>query len=251
MIARKFCKVTPIIIANWKMNFNLEEAFDYCRKISHSNYESKLVICPPAPYLAYLSNQFPELVFGAQNVSRYKDFGALTGEYSALQLESENIRYSIIGHSDRRGLFFETNEVVKQKAQNCAEAGITPIICVGECLEERRQERYLEFIKSQVKESVPTLKGSMIVAYEPVWAISSNSNLTASREQIKEVINLIYSVLSELELAKNVRLVYGGSVNISNIEAILSLDHVSGVLVGSASLNYNDIIQILGEKKNI
>lgn len=232
-----------LIIANWKMHLTLEESIRFCTSLTGKNYNNHLIISPPAPYLAYLANSFPSISFCAQNISHIENTGPYTGEYSGFILKSCNINYALIGHSERRNLFGESNEVIRQKAQNCLNAGISPIICIGEPLNVRENGNYKDFILKQLVESVPHTPVPIIIAYEPIWSIGTG--LIPSESQLIEVCEIVGSFLRESQVANNMRLVYGGSVNLDNIKNIVNLKNISGVLIGSASLKYEVLIQML------
>jgi len=238
----------PLIIANWKMNVTFEEAIQFCTYIVSREYNNFPIICPPAPYLAYLSNRFKSIKFCAQDVSAIENNGAFTGEYSSLMLKQCFVDYSLTGHSERRELFKESNEIIRQKVISCFNASVIPIICVGEPLEIRQSGSYKEFLLKQLSESLPnkmdfTNKNSIILAYEPIWSIGTG--MIPSDYELIETFETIYSFLNQCNIANNVTLVYGGSVNLENIAKILNLKNVSGVLIGKASLDSKILAQML------
>jgi triosephosphate isomerase len=234
-----------IFIANWKMNQSLDSALNFCQKLEYSKvYKENILICAPQLYLLSLKEQFKTIKFAAQDVSKVQDnFGAYTGEVSALMLREQGIKYSLIGHSERRLNFSESDEIVKIKANNSIKVGITPIICIGEALKEREKGNYFEIIEKQIINSVPLIDQKIIIAYEPLWSIGTG--LTPTNEQIEEIFSFILKILVDKGmLEKNIKLVYGGSVNSKNIENILSIKNIAGVLVGGASLNIDEFIKI-------
>ncbi|MCC8417836.1 MAG: triose-phosphate isomerase [Rickettsia endosymbiont of Bryobia graminum] len=222
-----------LLIANWKMNLSLEEAFTFCNKLVKHDYNNNLIIAPPSIYLSYLSDKFKSLAFSAQDVSKYQGEGNYTGEYSSSLLKLSNINYSIIGHSERRDLLNESNQLIRQKMENCFDADVTPIICIGEHLDLRVNKTYKEFLLRQLVESLPKnyqdLTKHYIIAYEPVWSIGTGN--IPKKDELVEVFDIINSFLSQSQVANNISLVYGGSVNLNNIEQILSLQEIDGVLV--------------------
>lgn len=232
----------PIIISNWKMNLNLSDAISLVREIENESPQAELLIAPPAPYLAYFAETFKKISICAQDISVYGEFGAYTGEYSAQIVKSCGIHYAIIGHSERRSLMFETNKIVKQKIENCIHAGIVPIICIGENLEARQNNSFREFLLEQIK-SIPENAHDIIIAYEPVWAIGTG--IYPNLEEINQVIELIRTHEQISPVAKNARLVYGGSVSGKNFSEIIQIPEISGVLIGSASLNKEELKSIL------
>ena len=232
-----------IIIANWKMNLSLYQAIEACRALLKNPFEEgEIVISPCFIYLAYLSSQFPDLAFAAQNLSSISpDHGAFTGEVSAKMLRDISINYAIIGHSERRSNFNETNHNVKEKAVNAIRNNITPIICIGEDEKVKSQGRVVEFLSKQILESIPRSDERIIVAYEPVWAIGSGAAI--EKEDLEEIISEISIHISKV--AKNYQLVYGGSVNYENADKLSEIKKLDGLLIGSASLNFNEFIKIV------
>jgi triosephosphate isomerase (TIM) len=232
----------PLIIANWKMNLNLEKSFAMMEYLEKSSYEN-FMIAISAPYLAYFAKSFYKIKFCAQDVSTVEGYGAYTGEMSADLIKSCKISHSIVGHSERRQLMRDSNMVVQKKADNCIKAGIEPIICVGENLEFRRDGNYKEFIFQQINESIPRSADSFIVAYEPVWSIGTG--IVPTTEELSEMFYLIKHHPKLIRVAKNIQLVYGGSVNSSNCKHLLSIENIDGLLVGSASLSKKELDLIL------
>lgn len=233
-----------IIIANWKMNLSVEEAKSLCSRIMdhHKNFKAKIAIAPPSIYITYLAEIFPELILASQNLSSVtSEFGAFTGEISAKMLSEINVNYAIIGHSERRKNFGETNSEIKQKAKNAIDAGIAPIICVGEDIEIKNQEKIFEFLESQILACVPKTDKLVILAYEPVWAIGSG--FSPSAEDLEEIIDQISNIISKV--AKNYQIVYGGSVDGQKARLFARLKRLDGFLVGGASLNFDEFIEIV------
>lgn len=245
--------MSRLIIANHKMNFTLEESFNYCVNISKlGSHKNNLILAVAAPYLAYLANNFKSLTFCAQDVSRQKVFGSYTGEYSCEMIKSCGVNYAIIGHSERRNLFFETEDVISQKIENCLRFSITPIICVGEIRKLKQNDHYKEVLLTQLKSilncisSIISEKNSIaqvIFAYEPIWAIGTG--IIPSEEELLKTVDIISSIIKSSAIANNFKLVYGGSVGLDNIENILNVKNIDGVLVGRASLNSEDVLHML------
>jgi triosephosphate isomerase (TIM) len=234
-----------LFIANWKMNLSLKEAEVLCREIDLlRDSKSDIIICSPELYILPLKEKFSSICFANQNVSEIKEnFGAYTGETSAYMLAQQGIKYAIIGHSERRKLFGETNETVKAKAENCLQAGLTPIICLGEDSINRKKGDYLEFIGEQILHSISKTDKEVIIAYEPIWSIGTG--VVPTSEQIKEVARYIGKIIEEHGLLENgFKLVYGGSVSSENIRDILSVAEISGVLIGKASLDREEFFKI-------
>lgn len=238
--------MTPLIIANWKMNFTMEEAKSFLSNLSKSEIKCDFVVAPPLAFLAYLTQQFPQIVFSSQDVSKYNDFGPYTGECSAKMLKSCNVKYAIIGHSERREGFYETNKIVRRKIENCVTAGVIPIVCVGENLESRKNNNYKDFIIEQLNNSVPNNVQEYIIAYEPIWAIGTG--ITPNTEEIKEIVELILKWKNSTKLANSFRLVYGGSANANNYKEIVAIPGISGLLIGSAAIDLDNFKKIISLK---
>lgn len=239
----------PIFIANWKMNLLLDDAFALINQMINSIKDESdlenIIIAPPLPYISILSKNYPQIKFAAQDVSFYKNFGSHTGEVSAKMIKNVGSSYTIIGHSERRANSSEANQIVKTKLENSIEAGITPILCVGESLESRKQKNHLNFIEDQLIKSLGNVQNieHLIIAYEPVWAIGTKIIPTIA--EIEEVVGKIKDIVGRSPVAKNIDLVYGGSVNSTNHQDILSAKDISGVLVGSASLDAKELVNMV------
>lgn len=230
-----------LVIANWKMNFSLSQAIDFCTKLNNNSHHIPIVAAPTL-YLSHLLVRFKNIIsFASQDLSANPDdYGSFTGEISAKMLHDIGIKYSIIGHSERRTNNEETNDIVKNKSENAIKNNITPIICIGETLEARNKGSYLESINNQYLESKPKF-GKFILAYEPIWAIGTGNIPTT--DELNEVFSFIENII-----AKDVTLVYGGSVNLGNIGLITAVPQIRGLLLGKASLDvieFNKIIESL------
>ncbi|MGC0371497.1 MAG: hypothetical protein DGJ47_000186 [Rickettsiaceae bacterium] len=235
----------PLIIFNWKMNLGFDQTISLTKQINSLGHSNELIIAPSGAYLGYLAKEYSSLTYCSQDVSIFNNNGSYTGESSAAMVKSCNIHYSLVGHSERRSLMLETNKAVSKKLQNCIESGITPIFCVGETIESRKSKNHFDFIEEQLK-SLPSESEKIIIAYEPIWSIGTG--VTPKLEEIQEIINFIKKNKYVASVAKNIRLVYGGSVNADNIQEILKIEHLDGVLVGSASLKPEEIKLILDSK---
>lgn len=231
----------PLIIANWKMHMNKERATDFCKKILSSGVDlSKFIIASPTPYLGLLIDAFDGINFCAQDVSIFEGEGQYTGQFSSMMLSDIGIKYAIIGHNETRNLSHDTNQIVHKKAINCINAGIVPIICIGESIRVRESGNYKEFLLNQLVESVPILNNPMIIGYEPSWSIGTG----LIPNDIIEIFEIIKSFLSKNLIVNNVSLVYGGSVNLNNVAQILSIKNIDGVLIGKISLDPNNLTKI-------
>ena len=233
----------PIIIANWKMNLSLNDAFSKAEKLNQRNSSAIFILAPPAPYLAHFANNLTKTTFCAQDVCAISGYGAYTGETSADIIKSCGVNYAIIGHSEKRTFMKDSNTTVRHKAENCIKAGITPIICIGETLEARQNNNYKEFILEQISESIPESAQNIIIAYEPIWAIGTG--ISPTEEELSEIFDFIKNNSAISQVAKNAQLVYGGSVNSRNYKEILAIKNVSGVLIGGASLDDDELNSIL------
>lgn len=226
-----------LFIANWKMHGSPEMAKAWLPAVSDAarrqSATAKVVVCPPVTLIHLLSGG--GIALGAQNCHVAEE-GAFTGEISASMLKDMGCSYVIAGHSERRAQFGETNEMVKQKAQAAIAAGLTPIVCVGETLAERDAGKAQDVVAKQLKESLP--QGQFVVAYEPVWAIGTGRN--ASPADIESMHAHIAA-----NTPKNTQILYGGSVKAANTREILTIQGVSGVLVGGASLNADEFNKII------
>lgn len=235
----------PIIAGNWKMFKTRDEALQFVYKVNMkvpSNEFVDSVVCAQAPILRDLvKRQGDSLRVGAQNM-HYLDSGAYTGEVSASLLENIGVTYVVIGHSERRAYYNETDATVNKKIHQAFRYGLTPILCCGESLEIREAGTQNDFIKGQI---VAALKGLgseqvkvLVIAYEPIWAIGTGK--TATAEMANDTIKAIRNVVKELygsDTSEAVRFQYGGSVKPANVDELLSMSDIDGALVGGASLD--------------
>lgn len=237
------------IIANWKMNCDLDESKQLAKMITRNYFSDsnvELVICPP------FTNIYPvhqiltgtDIKLGAQNLY-YESEGAYTGEISSKMLKSLSCEYVIIGHSERRQYFNEENLIVGKKLKSALEVGLKPILCVGETREERENGQMKNVLSNQLQTTLTGLNFSeddLIIAYEPVWAIGTG--LVASSDQIDESHSFISSFIFNQFNNIEVKILYGGSMNESNSEEILNINNVSGGLIGGASLYPEKFLKI-------
>ena len=243
-----------IIAGNWKMNKTVAEALDLVQDLVREVQQVKevdVVICPAFTALGEVSKKVIDtnIRLGAQNMSE-QAAGAHTGEIAAEMLKEFLVRYVILGHSGRRQYQEETDSLISKKALAAHAASIKPIVCVGETLEQRDSGVTNDVVGSQVKGSLAGLTSSQmletIIAYEPVWAIGTGK--TASSEQAQEVHHFIRGVLSDLhgdEVARQVRIQYGGSVKPGNARELMSQPDIDGALVGGASLDAKSFSEII------
>lgn len=243
-----------IIAGNWKMNKTITEAIDLANSIKRSLYdipEIEIVICPPFTALSdcYEVIMDTNIKLGAQDAHWAKE-GAFTGEISSAMLKDIGCEYCIIGHSERRLLFNETNEIVNKKVKAVLSGGLKPIVCVGEKLEERKKGHAFEVVKDHIENGLSGLSReemlNIVIAYEPVWAIGTGVNATKNEaEEVHKYIRGLLKKMYDEDLAKSVRIQYGGSVRPDNIKELISEEDIDGALVGGASLKAKDFIDIV------
>ncbi len=237
----------PLVAGNWKMNCSRQSndvLLQSLLSVFDEGVSAELLVCSPDVYIAQLASvlEDSQIAYGAQDVSVHSH-GAYTGEVSAGMLEEYGCTYVIVGHSERRQYHHESNQLVAQKALAAIVAGLTPIVCVGETLDQRDQGQTLQVIGEQlaaVKVVLGSQLSSIVVAYEPVWAIGTG--LTATPQQAQEVHEFIREQLGSV--ASDVRIVYGGSVKSDNAADLFAQKDIDGALVGGASLDANDFIAI-------
>ncbi|KKI55088.1 Triosephosphate isomerase [Staphylococcus equorum subsp. equorum] len=246
----------PIIAGNWKMNKTVQEAKDFVNALPTlpDTKEVESVICAPAIQLDALvtlvnNGKAQGLQIGAQN-AYFEDNGAFTGETSPAALADLGVKYVVIGHSERREIFKETDEDINKKAHAVFNHGMTPIICVGETDEERESGKANEIVGNQVKKAVEGLSEEqlqqVVIAYEPIWAIGTGKSSTS--EDANEMCAFVRETVAELSsqtVADATRIQYGGSVKPNNIKEYMAQSDIDGALVGGASLKVDDFVQLL------
>lgn len=242
----------PVIAGNWKMHKTIDEAKTFLKTLISGELpeDVETVICAPFTALAPLVEAAEKGIgIGAQNL-HWAEEGAFTGEVSARMLTDIGVRYVIIGHSERRAYFAETDETVNRKGKTALKHGLIPIICVGESLEEREQEKTKQVVREQIVRALEGLGSEevkrMIFAYEPIWAIGTGRASTA--EDAGEVIGFIRRTIADLydqQVANEVRILYGGSVKPNNIDTFLAESEIDGALVGGASLDPESFRQLV------
>jgi|TARA_B110000093_G_scaffold160602_1_gene181238 triosephosphate isomerase len=248
-----------IVGGNWKMNLLDEEVINYVvdfnSKKGEIESEVEIIIFPASLYLdTMISMPDWDIKIGAQNCSQHKS-GAFTGEISAEMLrdfdyDCENLHYCLVGHSERRAYFNETNTILAQKVDRLLECELKPIYCCGEELEQRKSESHFEVVKSQIIEGLFHLDEkqilNLVIAYEPVWAIGTGE--TATSKQAQEMHQFIRETLKEKyneEVANSISILYGGSCKPSNAKELFSQPDIDGGLIGGASLEVDSFIQII------
>jgi triosephosphate isomerase len=243
-----------IIAGNWKMNKNLQESIELANSVKRSLYDIEdveVVLCPTFVSLSDVGDVIRDtpIKLGGQDIYWEKE-GAFTGEISAGMLKSADCEYCIVGHSERRQFFGETNQTVNLKAKALLAAGLKPIVCVGEKLDERNAGKAFDVVKDHIENSLKGISRddmlNTVIAYEPVWAIGTGVN--ATKEQAQEMHKYIRGLLKKTygeDIAASVRIQYGGSVKPENIKELLSQEDVDGALVGGASLKADSFVSLV------
>lgn len=238
-----------IVAGNWKMNGSQSFADSFIRELNAVQLPGnvRVLVCPPAVYLKSCADNLNAALVGAQNVHA-ESSGAFTGELAAEMLKDVGCQYVLVGHSERRTLFAETDEIVAAKVASVLKAGMTPVLCVGETLAEREAGDYLALLNAQLQAGLATLSASefadVVVAYEPVWAIGTGK--TASPAQAQEVHASLRAALNEIKpgAGEEISILYGGSVNAANAAELFACSDIDGGLVGGASLKIDDFLAI-------
>lgn len=244
----------PFIAGNWKMHKTIREAVDFAQHlvvVCGQSSEREVVVAPPFTALSAVAEALrgSAIHLSAQNLHD-KPAGAYTGEVSVKMLVDAGCEYVIVGHSERRALFGETNDFINRKIESAISLGLRPIFCIGETLEERDKEQTCAVVKRQIKEGLNNLTTDdithVVIAYEPVWAIGTGRTATPEQAQgvhayIREIIGRIYGEHS----SGNIAIIYGGSVNPGNIGGLMAQPDVDGALVGGASLDIESFIRII------
>lgn len=253
---------TYLMAGNWKMNKTVPEAVvlsqQLCNQYNRNWDDVDIVLCPPSIDLksvyTVLDFDKTKIALGAQNV-HWEESGAYTGEISIPMIKEVGCEYCIVGHSERREMFAETDTTVNLKVKALVEAGIAPIVCVGESLAMRDSGDYLGYVTAQVHAAFAGLDSidmkRVVVAYEPIWAIGTGR--TATPEQAEEVCAAIRAVLEDqfdAEVAQNCRVLYGGSMNEGNVESLLAQPDIDGGLIGGAALKADSFRQLIEAAHN-
>ena len=240
----------PILAGNWKMNKTRDEAIHFVLSVEPNLPKEGMeaVICAPAIILRDLVKRCEVIHVGAQNMNENVS-GAYTGEISPVMLKDTKVEYVILGHSERRAYYNETDEKINAKIARALEYDLKPIVCVGEVLEERENGTTNDVLKKQVTKAfngiVISNPENVVIAYEPVWAIGTGKSATSS--QAEEACKFIRGVLADIygeEISDKIRILYGGSVNIKNVEELMSMPNIDGGLVGGASLKEAEFVTL-------
>jgi triosephosphate isomerase len=246
----------PFVAGNWKMNMNSQTSVELAKSIASGSVETAsqsvtVAVCPPFVYLQAVSKALSSsnIAVGAQDIY-FEPSGAFTGEISASMLKDVGCSYCICGHSERRHILGESDELINRKVTAAIAGGLLPILCVGELIEERQASQTNEVVTRQVKEGLAGLSAEKLqavtIAYEPVWAIGTG--LTATPEQAQEVHDFIRRLLAQMyddKSAEEIRILYGGSVKPGNAADLMNQKDIDGSLVGGASLKADDFLAII------
>lgn len=239
-----------LVVANWKMNGSFAANAAWTKAFfALGKFECDAAVCAPHVYLMQMSEQLKgsALALGAEDVSEYAE-GAYTGEVSPAMLADVGCRYVIVGHSERRALFGDTDERVAQKAKAALAAGLTPIVCVGETLAERESSQTIRVVARQLAAVIKEVGAAdfecCVIAYEPVWAIGTGKSATPEIAQQVHAALRTELALHSRDLAEKVRILYGGSVKPGNAAALFAMPDIDGGLIGGASLKAEDFYAI-------
>ena len=248
----------PLIAGNWKMNGLVQEARDLAAALrkelgAHAG-PPEILVCPPFLALAAVREALDgsPIRMGAQDV-HWEAKGAFTGEVSPAMLKDVGCTAVILGHSERRHIMGETNDMVNRKVKTCLAAGLLPIVCVGELLEERNMGVTREVVERQITKGLESLSpedvSKLVIAYEPVWAIGTGK--TATPRQAEEVHHYIRKLITQKSgeaVGKGIRILYGGSVSPDNVKELMTEEDIDGALVGGASLKVDSFVKIVRYK---
>lgn len=234
-----------LVVANLKMNLSSKQLIPYLNKVN-SYSKNNLVICPTSIYIPYFLKHSYKV--GIQNVF-YENEGSYTGEISPFQASSLGIEYAIVGHSNRRILFHETDLEIHKKIVKCLENKLKVVVCIGETLEEKNRMKTSSVLKKQIMMDLRGIQdlSNVYIAYEPVWAIGSKQ--VPSNQDIKDTVNYIKELVAELNQYENIKVLYGGSIDEENIELITKISNIDGILIGNSALNAEQLLTIMRKCK--
>lgn len=234
-----------LVVANLKMNLSAKQLIPYLNKIN-SYSKNNLVICPTSIYIPYFLKHSYKV--GIQNIF-YENEGSYTGEISPFQASSLGIEYAIVGHSNRRILFHETDLEIHKKIMKCLENKLKVVVCIGETLEEKNMMKTSSVLKKQIMMDLRGIQdlSNVYIAYEPVWAIGSKK--VPSNQDIKDTVNYIKELVMESNQYENVKVLYGGSIDEENIELITKISNIDGILLGNSALNAEQLLTIMKKCK--
>lgn len=240
----------PLLAGNWKMNKTIDESVALVKELAEKVKgvdDRDILVCPTYPALKPVADAIAgtNINLGAQNIF-WEEKGAFTGEVAGPMLIAAGCKYVIIGHSERRQYFGETDETVNKRVKAALKYGLLPIVCVGETLEERESNKTMAVVEKQIQNGLKELEVGIwklvVVAYEPVWAIGTGK--TATPEQAEEVHAFIRGLLP-VEVKDTIRILYGGSMNAGNVKELMAKENIDGGLIGGASLKAEDFSKIV------
>lgn len=242
-----------IVAGNWKMNTTVEEGVKLAKEVealvAKVNNAAKVIVCTPFTHLTEVAKVINKVALGAENCAS-ETSGAYTGEVSASMVVSTGAKYVILGHSERRAYYNETDEILNKKVKLALANNLLPIFCIGETLDQREAEKHFEVVKTQLEKGVFDLSAAdfskLVIAYEPVWAIGTGR--TANGQQIEEIHTFLRDVIAEKygkTVAEECSILYGGSCNAANAKEIFATPNVDGGLIGGASLKADSFLSIV------
>jgi triosephosphate isomerase len=248
----------PLMIGNWKMNKTISEAVSIVKSLKNAVVDVtdvEILLCPAFTALHAVNTEVKgsNINVGAQNLF-WESKGAFTGEISPAMIKDAGCSYVLIGHSERRQYFGETNETVHKKVKGALAIGLIPVVCIGETIKEREENVTFNVIEKQIKEGITGFTHeqavSIVIAYEPVWAIGTGKTATSEQAQKVHVfVRKIYANMYKEEVADKVRILYGGSVNPGNVSNLMEQPDIDGALVGGASLESESFAKLIKYSK--
>lgn len=244
-------KKIPLIAGNWKMNKSNSEAIKFIETLSQriDSFKGLIYLAVPFTCIQEAAKVSDKIIIGAQNMNDAQK-GAFTGEIAALMLKEVGAKFVILGHSERRQLFHESDEFIHKKVLRAIKDGLQPILCIGETLQEREEQMTEDVLKSQLQKALKDLSNedlfNLIIAYEPIWAIGTGKSATANIAQEAHLFirNTLTNLFDE-NVAQKIYILYGGSVNADNINSLMQEPDIDGVLVGGASLEVESFLKII------
>ena len=247
----------PLVIANWKMNLPLGGIQDWIQDEmmpnvdivdfdKKSSYFKFMGIAPPISHLSELKNLFSFGFLGAQDISKYND-GAKTGDISAAMMIEKGCSFSILGHSERREFYGETNSIVREKLKICLAKKIIPVVCIGESIEDYNTGKTLDTLEMQLKEIFSSIitQTAIVIAYEPVWAIGTGN--TPSSSEVNNIHQHIKDIVQSIANVEAINVIYGGSVNCENAKSFFQQSNIDGALIGGASVDGKNFLNIYSD----
>lgn len=233
-----------LIVGNLKMNMVADEISDYLKNVNKNIYSNNVVICPSSIYIPYFLKQ--RYSVGIQNIS-IEESGAHTGEISAKQAYSLGVKYALVGHSERRSMYGDTDLIVGKKIKTAIKNNLYPIVCIGETIEDKAMLRTERVLKKQLNYALKDLSleelDNVIIAYEPVWSIGTNK--IPSNRDIKNTVSYIKLLIDNLFGYNKTKVLYGGSVNSKNISQLMKIENLDGFLIGGSSLKPDEFLNII------